>query len=82
MCVCVLRWTDLTTCDVSTSPEAFICQICVRKINCFLDDGLDVRVRCGEWKRQLYVKNAKLKLKLQSLMGNGPKIGMSCVREV
>ena len=29
--VCVLRWTYLTTCDVSTSLEEFICQIRARK---------------------------------------------------
>ena len=29
--VCVLMWKDLTTCDVSTSLEEFICQIHARK---------------------------------------------------
>ena len=57
--VCVLWWMNLTKCDVSTSPEEFICQIHVRKINCFVDDGPDVDVRCGEWQRQICVKNAK-----------------------
>ena len=50
--VCVLRWTNLTTCDVSASPWTLICQIHGRKIKGVVDDGPYVRVRCGE-KRQL-----------------------------
>ena len=54
-CVCVLWWTNLTTCDVSASLGAFICQIHARKRNHFVDSGPEVRVRCGKWKRQLCV---------------------------
>ena len=50
--VCVLRWTNLTTCDVSASPWTLICQIHGIKRKGFVDDGPDVRIRCGE-KRQL-----------------------------
>ena len=46
--VCVLRWMDLTTCDVSASPGALICQIHARKKNRFVDSGPEVCVRCGE----------------------------------
>ena len=45
--VCVLRWTDLTTCDVSASPWTLICQIHGRKIKGFVDNGPEVCVRCG-----------------------------------
>ena len=45
--VCVLRWMDLTTCDLSTSPGALICKIHARKIKVFVDDGPDVHIRCG-----------------------------------
>ena len=39
-----------------------------KKRNRFVDSGLEVRVRCSEWKRQLC---AKKKLNLQLLMGIG-----------
>ena len=45
--VCVLWWTNLTTCDVSASPRVLICQIHARKINHFVDNGPKVRIRCG-----------------------------------
>ena len=45
--VCVLRWMELTTCNVSTNSGALIFQIHARKIKGFVDDGPDVRVRCG-----------------------------------
>ena len=54
--VCELRWMDLTTCDVSASLGAVICQIRTRKINCFVDSGPEVHVRCSEWSKQLCVK--------------------------
>ena len=54
--VCVLWWMDLTTCDVSASPGAFICQIHAHEIICFVDNGPDVYVRCGRRSRQLCVK--------------------------
>ena len=54
--MCVLRWTDLTTCDVSASPREVLCQIHARKINHFVDNGTDIRVRCDEWRRQFCVK--------------------------
>ena len=62
--VCVLWWMNLTTCNVSAGLGAFIFQMHARKINCFVDSGLEVRVRCDEWKRQL---------KLHSLMGGGSR---------
>ena len=54
--VCELRWMELTTCDVSASPGELLCQIHARKINDFVDSGLEVCVRCGGQKRQLCVK--------------------------
>ena len=54
--MCELRWTELTTCDVSASLEALICQIHANKMIHFLDDGLEIRLRCGGRSRQLCVK--------------------------
>ena len=54
--VCVLWWMDLNTCDVSVSLRAVLCQIHARKINRFVDNGPEFRVRCGGWRRQLCVK--------------------------
>ena len=68
-CVCVLQWTDLTTCDVSTSPEALICQIHARKIKGFVDNGLDVHVRCIGKDNYKY----KNKSKITFLNGRWPK---------
>ena len=68
----VLQWIDLTTCDVSVSPGALICQIHAGKINRFVDNGLEIRVRCGGWSRQLYVTKIK---------GGGPRIRMSSGRK-
>ena len=65
--VCVLQWTNLTTCDVSTSPEALICQIHARQIKGFVDDGPDVCVRCGG--KDKY----KNKSKITFLNGRWPK---------
>ena len=45
--VCELRRMDLTTCDVSASLGALICQIHARKVNHFVDSGPEVCVRCG-----------------------------------
>ena len=45
--VCELRWMDLTTCDVSASPGAVLCQTHARKINRFVDNGPGIHVRCG-----------------------------------
>ena len=58
--MCVLWWTNLTTCDVSTSPEAFICQIYARKIKGFMDDGPDVRVRCSGKDNYKYKNKSKI----------------------
>ena len=58
--VCVLRWTDLTTCDVSASPGELICQIHARKIKGFVDDGLDVHVRCGRKDNYKYKNKSKI----------------------
>ena len=76
--VCVLWWMNLTTCDVCTSSKEFICQIHVRKINCFVDDGLDVRVRCGEKDNYKY-KNKNI---VQSLTSGGPTTCMSSGQKV
>ena len=54
--VCVLWWMDLTTCDVSTSMGALICQIHAIKINHFVHNGPEIRIRCGGWRRRLYAK--------------------------
>ena len=54
--VCVLQWTKLTTCDVSASPGALICQIRSRKIIFFVDNGPKVHVRCGGWRRKICAK--------------------------
>ena len=45
--VCVLWWTDLTTCDVSANLGAVIFQIRTRKVNHLQENGPEVRVRCG-----------------------------------
>ena len=55
--VCELWWMDLTTCGVSASLEAFICQMHAKEIICLPDDGLKIRIRCGGWSRELCVKN-------------------------
>ena len=57
--MCELWWMDLTTCDVSASLGAVICQIHAREINHFLDNGPQICVRCGGWSRQLYVTKNK-----------------------
>ena len=58
--VCVLRWTDLTTCDVSASSGALICQIHEKEMIHLLDDGLDICIRCGGRSRQLCIKKIKM----------------------
>ena len=58
--VCELQWTDLTTCNVSASPGALLCQIHIRKINGFGDDGPDVRVRCGGKYNYKYKNKSKI----------------------
>ena len=55
--VCELWWMDLTTCDVSASPETVICQMHAKEIIRLSDDGLKIHIRCGGWSRQLCVKN-------------------------
>ena len=49
--MCELWWTDLTTCDVSASPEAVICQIHAKEMIHLSNDGLDIYIRCGGWIR-------------------------------
>ena len=78
VCVCVLRWTTLTTCDVSVSSGALICLIHARKIKGFVDDGPGGRVRCGEKDNYKY-KNKSI---VQSLTGGGLTACMSSSREV
>ena len=64
--------------DVSTSTEEFICQINARKIKGFVDDGPDVRVRCGGKDNYKY----KNKSKITFLNGKWPETRMSSGREV
>ena len=54
--MCELWWTDLTTCDVSASLEAFISRMHAKKMIRPSDDGRKTHVRCGGWIRQLYVE--------------------------
>ena len=49
--VCELRWTDLTTCDVSASTERVICQMHAKEMIRPSDDGPGIRIRCGGWIR-------------------------------
>ena len=55
--MCELWWMDLITCDVSASMEVVICQIHAKEMIRLLDDGLEIRIRCGGRSRRLYVKN-------------------------
>ena len=48
---------DLTTCDMSASMDAVICQIHAKEMICSPSNGLEIRIRCGGWIRQLYAKN-------------------------
>ena len=69
--VCVLWWTEFTTYDVSTSPRALTFQIRARKEIVLV---VVQRFVYGAVKRKdnLCVKN-KIKDKLQSLTGGGPR---------
>ena len=44
--VCEFWWTDLTTCDVSASLKAVVCQMHVKEMVRSLDSGLETRIRC------------------------------------
>ena len=59
-CVCVFWWTNLTTCDVSASLWTLIFQIHARKIKGFVDDGPDVRERCGGKDNYKYKNKSKI----------------------
>ena len=50
----------MTTCDVSASPGELICQTYARKINRFVDNGLDVRERCGGKDNYKYKNKSKI----------------------
>ena len=50
----------MTTCDVSASLEAVICQIHEKEMICFPDDGPEIHIRCGGWSRRLYVTKIKM----------------------
>ena len=50
----------MTTCDVSTSRGALICQIHEIKIKGFVDDGPDVHVRCGGKDNYKYKNKSKI----------------------
>ena len=58
--MCVLRWMELTTCDVSASLRALICQIHTREIKGFVDDGPDVHVRFGGKDNYKYKNKSKI----------------------
>ena len=75
--MCELWWTDLSTCDVSASPEVVICQRHANKMIRLLDNGPEIRIRCSGWSRQLCVK-----IKMMFLMGSGPRTHMSSSRKV
>ena len=49
-------WMDLTTCDVSASPEAVVFQMHAKEMIRPPDDGSKTRVRCSEQIRELYVE--------------------------
>ena len=55
--VCELWWMDLTTCDVSASPKAVICQMHAKEMIYIPNDGMNIHIRCGGWSRQLKNKN-------------------------
>ena len=59
-------------------PRTLLCQIHGRKIKVFMDDGLDVRMCCGE-KDNYECKNKSI---VQSLMGGNLIAHMSCDRAV
>ena len=73
--MCELWWTNLTTCDVSASPEAVICQIHAKEMMCLLGDRPESRIRCGGQGRWL-------KIKMMFLTGGGLRTHMSRSREV
>ena len=75
--MCELWWTDLTTCDVSASLEAIICQMHATEMICPMGDGPETRVRCGGCIRQLYTK-----IKLCDFWGDGLGTRMSDGRKV
>ena len=58
--------------------RTLLCQIHGRKTKGSLDDGPDVRVRCGGKSNYKYKKKSIV----QSLMGGGPIACMSSDREV
>ena len=60
------------------SSRTLLCQIHGRKTKSSMDDGPDVRVRCGE-KDNFKYKNKSM---IQSLTGGSPKTHMSCGWEV
>ena len=55
--MCELWWMELTTCDVSASSEAVICQMNAKEMIHPLDVGMEICIRCSGWIRQLYAKN-------------------------
>ena len=55
--MCELLWMELTTCDVSASPEAVICQMHAKEMIHPLGNGLGTYIRCGGWSGHLCVKN-------------------------
>ena len=75
--MCEFWWKDLTTCDVSASLEAIICQMHATKMIRPLGDGLETQLRCGGWIRKLYTE-----MKLCAFWGDGPGTRMSGGRKV
>ena len=60
--MCVLWWKNLTACNVSASLGVFICQICIIKVNCFVDNGPKVHVTDVD-EEDNYVLKYKIKVK-------------------
>ena len=75
--MCELWWTELTTGDVSASPEVVICQIHAKEMICISDGGPDIYIRCGGQSRQLCVE-----IKMMFLMGGVLRTCMSSGRQV
>ena len=45
----------MTTCDVSASPEAVICQIHAKEMIRLSDDGSDIYIKYNGWSRWLLI---------------------------
>ena len=77
--MCVLWWTDLTTCDVSTSLRELICQIHARKIKGFVDNVPDVCVRFGGKDNYKYKNKSKITFLNGRWPENSPELRLGIV---